>query len=186
MIFIFVVHAEISQAQENKKNWIPDFLVAQYAGSIGYESIGIGYDLNKKSRASIHYGYVPKNKGGVLNIITGKYSHSPVTIQPSAKYFIQPINVGGMVTYHLGEDFYFRWPSDRYPKGYYWWSPALRIHATIESAITFQINDSPIKSITGYVEFNMNDLYFISYLQNIESLTLFDIVKTGVGVRIKF
>ncbi|MBL7877813.1 MAG: hypothetical protein JNL53_19260 [Cyclobacteriaceae bacterium] len=184
-VLICIMFNEISLAQESK-NWGPDFLVAQYAGSIGYASVGVGYDLGKKSRASIHYGYVPENKGGVLNIVTGKYSYSPVTIQPSSKYLIQPINVGGMISYHLGGDYYFRWPKHRYPTGYYWWSSALRIHATIESSITFQINDSFIKSITTYVEFNTNDLYIISYLQNIESLHLFDIVKTGVGVRVKF
>ena len=52
--------------------YAPDFASVQYAGSIGFISGGIGYDLSRRTAVSIHYGYVPKNRGGELHIVAAK------------------------------------------------------------------------------------------------------------------
>jgi hypothetical protein len=164
----------------------PDFITIQYAGSIGYKSLGVGYEIKDRARVSAHYGFVPASRGGILHIVTGKYLFTPITIEQSSKLNIQPLNVGAMITYHFGENFYTRWPSDRYPKGYYWWPSALRLHLVLESAVTYQLTDSFFKSVSGYIEFNTNDLYVVSYVLNVRSINFFDIIKSGVGVRLRF
>jgi opacity protein-like surface antigen len=164
---------------------IPDFAVAQYAGSIGYASIGFGYSVSEKSRLSLHYGKVPACKGGPLDIIAAKFFCSPYTLSPSATILIKPVDLGFMVTYHFGDNFYTLW-LDRYPDGYYWWSSSTRFHLALESAVTYLLPNSFFKSITGYVEFNTNDLYMVSFVLNHKTIGFLDIVKAGAGVRIKF
>lgn len=162
----------------------PHYLTTQYAGSIGYFSYGIGYKLDTKSMLSVHYGHVPSSKGGKLDILALKYSYSPLSLNPSAKLVVQPINIGFMGSYHHGSNFHTRWPS-RYPEGYYWWIPSLKFHMITETAITFNLTNGIFKSISGYIEFNSNGLYVISYVLNANSLRLTDIIKTGIGVRVK-
>lgn len=179
-----VVGIQISYGQGS--DLFPDFVTIQYAGSIGYKSLGVGYELKDRARVSAHYGFVPASRGGILHIVTGKYLFTPITIEQSSKLNIQPLNVGAMITYHFGENFYTLWPSDRYPKGYYWWPSSLRLHLLLESAVTYHLNDSFFKSVSGYIEFNTNDLYVVSYALNVKSINFFDIVKSGVGVRLRF
>jgi len=179
-----VLWANLCYAQDS--DLYPDFITIQYAGSIGFKSMGVGYEIKDRSRISAHYGFVPASRGGVLHIVTGKYLFTPVKIERSSRLFFQPLNVGAMITYHFGENFYTRWPRDQYPKGYYWWPSALRLHLLLESEITYELKDSFLKSVSGFVEFNTNDLYVVSYVQNVRSINFFDIVKSGVGVRLRF
>ena len=59
-ILLFIITCGVSPAQD--RHWThPDFLETQYAGSIGYLSGGIGYDiLRNHARVSAHFGHVPK------------------------------------------------------------------------------------------------------------------------------
>lgn len=170
-----------------KKNWaVPDFGVAQYAGSIGYFSIGAGYDVFKSNaRFSMHYGIVPKNVGGELNVISAKVFFKPASFTVWNRVKLNPFDVGVMGSYHYGDKFDEQWPEGS--KGYYWWHPALRLHLAMESSLTYIFpKDHRLKSITGYFEFNTNELYFISYIQNTHTIRFWDIVKIGTGCRINF
>jgi hypothetical protein len=69
---------------QNRNGAAPDFVTGQYAGSIGYFSIGTGYDIFKhNARVSAHFGTVPKSQGGLLNIVTGKIFFVPKTFRVS-------------------------------------------------------------------------------------------------------
>lgn len=165
---------------------IPDFATAQYAGSIGFASIGVGYDVKARSRISLHYGYVPASLGGTLNIVAGKYAFVPMQLERSARLTIQPVAIGAMLTYHFGENFYSKWPSHRYPEGYYWWKSSLRFHVLAESSFTYTLSNSFFKTVSGYLEFNTNDLYAVSYALNTSGIHFFDIIKLGAGIRVRF
>ncbi len=171
-------------AQQRSKI-IPDFAVIQHAGSIGYASVGVGYDLTKKMRGSLHYGFVPEIKGGGLDILSAKFLYSPWAIRLNKNFQLSPCDFGVLTTYHFGEEFHDRWPS-RYPEGYYWWTSSIRFHLVAESSFTYLISNSIFKSVSGYIEFNTNDLYLVSFAQNNRSISFFDIVKSGVGIRMKF
>jgi hypothetical protein len=189
VILILIVFATSTLPAQEKKRWTsPDYLTFQFAGSIGYLSGGIGYDIFKnKARTSFHFGHVPKSVGGPLNIFAGKLMFVPRSYKLSERSTLNPFDAGIMVSYHLGDDFRSTWPEHRYPEHYYWWQTSFRLHLNLESSLTVKLKEhTTFKSVTGYVEFNTNDLYMVSIFQNHHALTLLDIVKLGAGARFHF
>ena len=184
ILFCFVVCAEgLAQRAETL---LPDYYAFQFAGSIGTGSVGVGYDLFKeKTRLSLHYGFVPVAAGGELNIVAFKWLYRPWQITSSPRLSWNLFDVGAMVSYHFGEAFHTRWPSHRYPRGYYWWRPSLRYHLVFENSVTWQLERGTFQAVSAYVEANSNELYLVSYALNTESLTPFQIFKLGVGVRLR-
>jgi hypothetical protein len=175
------------EAFTQEKKLKPDFAVVQYGGSIGLVNVGVGYDIFKdNARVSLHYGYVPKSKGGKLNIFAAKFLFHTSTFKLSEKVQFEPLAAGLMVSYHFGSQFKSRWPDYRYPDGYYWWRTSLRAHVNIQSSMNFIIDRKKLKSITCYIDLNTNDLYLVSYVQNHSSLKLSEIIKAGYGIRVNF
>jgi hypothetical protein len=177
------------QGSGQRLNWaIPDFATVQYAGSIGYFSTGLGYDvLKSKARFSTHFGVVPQKRGGALNVVSAKLFFKTATITVWNRVRMNPVDIGVMGSFHYGDNFETRWPEGVHPKGYYWWHPALRAHLGMESSLSYQFKkDHPLRSVTGYVEFNTNELYFISFIQNIRTVSFWDVVKIGTGARVNF
>lgn len=186
IIFTFVCCTAWSQ---QRQHWtIPDFVVVQYAGSIGYFSGGLGYNIIKsKARLSAHYGFVPANRGGELQVVSAKLIFVPTRITIWNRVRMNPFDLGVMASYHYGDKMETRWPEGVHPKGYYWWHPALRGHLVMESSVTYEFKKGQrFHSVTGYVEFNTNELYFVSFLQNLQTVEIADIVKLGTGVRLQF
>jgi len=167
---------------------IPDQANIQYAGSIGYMSIGMGYNLFKEKAAlSFHYGYVPEVKGGELHITAIKFEYKPWAIRIKDKLIFHPINPVLFLSYTLGKNFGFSFDSDQYAKGYYFWSPALREHLGISSELKI-LGDrsSRIKAISLYTEANTTDLYMISWFENRTSTPIYEIFHLGFGMRMYF
>lgn len=169
---------------------VPKEAVIQYAGSIGYLSAGAGYHLFKNKRGSLdfHYGFVPKAKGGDLHIVSAKFAYRPVEIRLKKLGSIYPVNPGVFLSYHFGKEFDLHWDKSQYEEGYYWWSSALRPHLSISNELKLDaiklLRGSKIRSVSIYSEFNTNELYLISYLQNMSGLHLTDIFKLGFGLKI--
>lgn len=172
---------------QTKKSIHPDFVTAQYAGSTGWISFGAGYNLFKDhARVGIQYGFVPEDKGGKLQILSTSLFYKPYVLYLSEKIEFNPLDVGVKVGYHFGDQFYMDWPS-RFPKGYYWWKSALRLHLATETSVTYKPKgNGRVKALTAYLELNSSDLYLVSYFQNLKSLSLPDIFKAGVGLRVAF
>lgn len=186
-VIFFLLSTITSFSQE--RHWSnPDHLIVQYAGSIGYFSGGVGYNVFKgKARASLHYGHVPKAVGGPLNIFATKLLFVPRRYQVSERVVINPFDAGLMISYHLGETFMSRWPEHQYPENYYWWMTSFRFHLNLESSVTLKVREhTAFKAITGYVELNANELYLVSLFQNRRSLSVFDVVMLGAGARFHF
>ena len=166
-----------------KKGIYPDHITTQYAGSTGWLAVGAGYDLFRQhARIGLQYGVVPEEKGGKLHIVSTSFFYKPCVLKVSDRISLNPLDPGLKISYHFGEQFYVNWPS-RFPKGYYWWSSALRLHLATESSITYQLKSTRIKYVTTYLQLNSNDLYLVSYILNARSLSLPDIVKAGIGIR---
>jgi hypothetical protein len=68
--YLFVSLFFVSQLANAQKFLVPDEAILQYAGSIGYLSVGGGYKLFKNERGNLDflYGYVPASAGGRLHI----------------------------------------------------------------------------------------------------------------------
>jgi hypothetical protein len=187
VLFLFFSLFQLHIAPAQQSRLVPDFATLQYAGSIGFLSVGAGYNVFGKHALSFHYGYVPKSKGGELNIFASKLVFNLLTFRTSDRITIEALNAGLMLSYHFGSEFRSRWPGQRYPEGYYWWKTSLKAHLLVQSAVTFQLDKkSRIHSLTGFIEFNTNELYLISLVQNRRSLRPADIIKLGYGLRATF
>ena len=178
--------ASLCHAQSTK-NLLPDYITAQYAGSTGWISIGAGYNLFKQHvRVGVQYGFVPEEKGGKLQILSTSFFFKPYVLHASKNIDFNPLDIGVKASYHFGDKFYINWPA-RFPDGYYWWKSALRLHLATETSVTYKLkNAGRAKYVTAYLELNSSDLYLISYVLNFKSLSLPDIIKAGVGLRIGF
>jgi hypothetical protein len=183
-IFVFVLTTGFSQ----RSNVSPDFAVIQYAGSIGYLSGGVGYDIfQNRGRVSMHFGSVPKSEGGPLNVIAGKIIGEPWTIALSERTTFNPLDVGLMVSYHMGDNFKSNVPDLLAKRNYYWWHTSLRVHLITETAISVKLEENRFfKKFTLYGELNSNDLYMVSYISNASTLKFYELIKLGVGLRFNF
>ncbi len=187
-IFLLILGMLVFNAgYAQKKRLVPDFVTTQYAGSIGFVSVGAGYDVfNKRSMLSLHYGYVPMGKGGPLNILATKFLFRTGTVALSRRTTLEPLSAGVMISYHFGSEFRSRWPGHRYPDGYYWWRTSLKAHVNTQTSLTYKLKSDKFESITGFIDLNVTELYLVSYLQNTRSLSITDILKIGYGVRLNF
>ncbi|TDQ11878.1 hypothetical protein [Pedobacter metabolipauper] len=192
LTLLFILTLSFARPVQAQRFLIPDEAIMQYAGSIGYFSVGGGYELfkNKRGNLDINYGYVPESKGGELHIVTAKFAYRPFVIKISDWAKIYPFNPGVFVTYTFHKDLSFNFPSETYPKGYYYWSEAIRPHLSISNEFQFVgeevLKKTGLKAVSIYSEFNTNDFYLVNYFQNSTALKITDIFKVGIGLRVKF
>jgi len=186
---ILLVSFQTAYAQHTwTKSLIPDFAGVQYAGSIGYVSIHTGYNFfHDKTDLSFHYGYVPEAKGGELHISAVKFEYRPFSIKLGDKLIFHPLNPVVFLSYTFGKNFGLSFDRDQYPKGYYFWSPALREHLGLSTELKLMGDKSSrIKSISLYTEANTNDLYMVSWFENRTSSPITKIFHLGFGLRMNF
>jgi len=167
---------------------VPDYATVQYAGSVGWLSVGVDYDLFKKERARLGllYGYVPENRGGELHLVSASFFYETIEKRLSERLTLNPLDVGLKVSYHFGDNFYTVWP-DRYPRRYYWWPTSFLMHVATQHSLTLKMPEgSAVQAITGYADLNTNGLYLVGFFQNASSNKLHHIFKLGFGVRLKF
>lgn len=192
IIFVVIICIGSKASAQKLKFLIPDGAVIQHAGSIGYLSAGINYDLFRKKRGSLDfmYGYLPESKGGNFSTATVKFAYRPFEIKANQWLTIYPINPGTFISYTLDKNFDLTWDKDQYPKGYYYWSEALRFHAAFGTEFKINTNklisSKKIKSISLYYEINTNDVYVINYFLNKRYLDITGIFKAGVGLKASF
>lgn len=166
--------------------FLPNQLSVQHGGGIGWLSVGLGYKNQHDTwNISLHYGYVPKDKGGELDIFTLKAGYNPFTIRTFKNVIWKPVNPVVFISYTSNKYFYTSWPS-RYPDDYYWWSSAFRTHVGLQSSLSFTLPAKACaQSASVYVEMSSNDLYISSYLTNRKTLSLWDISVFAAGVKLQ-
>lgn len=191
-ILIFGASALIPVQVNAQHFLIPQTALVQHAGSIGYNTIGIGYNLfgNKLGSLDLTYGHVPKSKGGKLDIFAAKFAYRPINVKLGEFGVLNVINPGAFISYHPGGKFHTTLDRDQYPAGYYWWSSAVRFHLSASTELRVNTpkkwSRTGIEQISVYSEFNTNELYAVSWFINREHLPLRDIFKLGFGVKAYF
>lgn len=190
IVLLGVLLKSTAMAQE-RPDLVPDAVILQHAGSIGYFSIGGSYEAfkNKRGNVDVLYGFVPESKGGPLHIITAKFAYRPFVLNLGETITIHPVNPGMFFSYTFDKKLSFMFDKDQYGKGYYGWSEALRAHLSLSQEI--HLNKRPfegrtLKGVILYSEFNVSDLYLASWIQNPQALSPDDVSKLGVGVKVKF
>jgi len=102
---------------EKYKKFLPNYVKLQYAGGIGFMSVGVGYTFIKHHLdVTMFYGYVPKAFS-----VTDLHSISLQLTAKLLKYKINdnievlPLNFGWYAHHTFGEEFWIRLP-DKYAK----------------------------------------------------------------------
>lgn len=191
-ILSFCVLLLISTNLSAQKFLIPRTATVQRAGSIGYNSFGVGYNLfgNRKGSLDLSWGYVPKSKGGRQDIFAAKFAYRPVSIKLRDFGVLNLANPGVFVSHHPGGKFHTTLNKDQYPAGYYWWSSAVRFHLSASTELKINtpknLSKTGVKQVALYGEFNTNELYAVSWFKNRENLPLKDIIKLGFGIKAYF
>ncbi|WP_324674089.1 hypothetical protein [Hymenobacter sp. GOD-10R] len=167
----------------------PFFLTVQIGGGQGLVAVGGGCWLaNQKLEPEVLIGYVPPSIGGcAMAIFTFKTTYTPYSPSLQNGWQVSPVSVGGFINYTTGDQFFLTNKSaGRYPKGYYWWSPAVRVGALVGARITHEASASDLnvfpRRTTFYGELSTNDLHLVSKLTN-KSLGLGEILTLGLGLK---
>jgi len=106
--------------EEKKRKWYkPDYTKLQYAGNIGFMSIGLGYEWwRSNAQTDFIYGFVPYNKGeAVIHTFTLKNTFRLYKFDLYGKFNISP-TLGFSLSIEPGENSHLDVP-DKYPDGYY-------------------------------------------------------------------
>ena len=187
IIFFLLFKTETLSAQKKNSNLLlPDHVKVQYAGRIGFISIGVGYSTkNQKLEADLYYGYLPENIGGVrIHSISTKFIWIPIRAMRIKKYILEPLMTGLVVNYSFGKQ-YFSFDPPNYPYRYYSFPTA--IHSALFFGSRAGVNlptNAFVRRLSLYYEIVSFDREIISLLSNPKSLHLPDIVTLSLGVKI--
>ena len=180
---------EPEQEQPEKKKWYEATHVKlQFAGSIGFLSPGVGTTwAREKIETDLFFGYLPKQIGGEhIVMLTLKNTYTPFSIKPqTSKLVIYPFSIGGYINYTFGNQYETFWP-DHYPSGYYWWDSAIRFGFFIGGNVAKPLKSKAFDAISVYYELGTNDLYLVSYAQNLKFFEPYDILNLALGVKMFF
>jgi hypothetical protein len=190
-IFILSLLISFTLSGQNKdRKFLPGtYSSLQFAGSTGFITAGVFKGTkDEKLQLGILYGHTPQRFGGPLHSFSFKLIYDPFRFEVSKNVFVDPLQTGFFISQNFGPKLRVTW-GDNYPKGYYWWSPGLRTHFFLSSSIGIYTRESEwLDNISCYFEVNTNDLYIASYMnkKNYRSLSFYDIVFFGAGIKLKF
>lgn len=105
--------------ENNSKSLMPDYLKLQYAGNIGYGSVGIGYFWWRNNvQTEIFYGVVPSWAGGnEIRTVAVKNMVNLFVFRPGKNILIKQ-QAGFSTNLAFTKKTYFNLP-DYYPENYY-------------------------------------------------------------------
>lgn len=187
LLVMFFIAASGAYSNENptsmEKRWyVPDYVKAQFAGNIGFISVGAGYNLlSNLIQSEILYGYVPSSIGGSTihtlalknSFLIYDYTFSKYILTPYAG-FTTNLEMGG------NSDGFF---SEKYDDGYY---KTNAIHFTFFTGgkIFYPVsNTSFIKGLDIFAEVGTVDIY-LWYLINSENVKPGDIFSLALGMNV--
>jgi len=186
MICLPVFFIRPAFAQESRHPaLLPDQLKLQFAGNIGFLSVGAGY-VNKSGRleGDFFYGYVPKSVGGLdIHTLTSKLSWHVLRSVGSERTEIKPLSLGILVSYTFGKQ-YFGFKPDNYPYNYYRQPTSLHVGTLLGGQVNRLRKKGSISSIGLYYELVTMDTEVLSFVTNRKSIGLGEIVSLGIGIRV--
>jgi hypothetical protein len=185
---MLVTAAQSAAAQiKQRSKFLPDHLKLQYAGNIGFISVGAGYTSKKeKLSEDIYYGYVPKSIGGIAtHSVTGKLTWFPFIVRDHSVY-AKPLSIGLWVNYAFGKQ-YFAFSPEAYPFNYYRFPTSIHIGLFEGGEVALHLKKSKSFHAIGlYYEVGTVDRALISYINNERTLNITDVFHLGLGIRAAF
>ena len=189
LVFILTINNNTQASVLNNdttKSLLPDYVKLQFAGGIGFMSIGAGYTFfNNKLDISLFYGYIPvKYSVDDLHSISLQFTGKLLKFHLTKSINILPLNIGFFTHHTFGSEYWVRL-TDKYPKGYYWWYPAINAGLFVGAEIKTKLfaNNTPASGTAFYIRIGTRGLYLASKVNN-STIPVKDIVELGFGVAI--
>ena len=160
LFFFFNSFAQDATIIKDKVWYTPDYVKMQFAGNIGFISLGVGYEVFEDVLFSeLLYGYVPESVSGAkkIHLITLKNTFPIFTKEIGSNYAISPI-AGFTASYDVGPTTFTTLPS-KFPKGYY---IANSIHFTLFAGAKVHkkfVRSNFFKGIDMYAELGTVETY---------------------------
>jgi len=167
-----------------RSKWLPDHAKLQYAGGIGFLSVGAGYATkNNKLHGDLYYGYIPASVGGLhIHALTAKATWFPLKNIEHSGFQLRPLSAGVLVNYTFGKQ-YFGFTPENYPYDYYKFPTAIHAGVFIGGQVNRQLHKQRgIKRVGLYYELGTYDVELISYIGNRKALSVSDILNLGIGL----
>ena len=168
------------------KKFIPDYVKLQFAGGIGFLSTGVGYTFFKdKLDVSLFYGYIPEYfTVDDLHSISLQFTGKLLKYKLTPNIEVLPLNFGIFAHHTFGSEFWVRL-TDKYPKGYYWWYPAINAGLFIGAEIKTKLfaNKTPASGTAFYIRLGTRGLYLASKANN-TTIPVKDIIELGFGLAV--
>ena len=182
VVVFALINGSLQAQKSHVKKLLPDHLKLQYAGGIGFVSVGAGY-TNKKNKleGDLYYGYLPRSVGGVrIHSVSAKFIWIPFHLSIKNRHKIDPLMTGIIVNYNFGKQ-YFGFEPENYPYSYYSFPTAFNTAVLVGSRIAF----SKPRRLSIYYEIIGFDRDILNLANNPKSLNLPDIINLSLGIRIE-
>lgn len=176
-----------------REHWaqlIPTQMILQYAGNMGFMSIGMGWDYGKHKQweTNLLFGYLPKadSDRGKLTM-TIKENFIPWSMYVKGGWMFEPLSCGLYLNTVFGSEFWGNQPS-RYPDKYYEpLNTEVRINVFLGQRITKIVPANKrkfLKSVSAFYEVSTCDLYMrLAVMEN--KVSLWDILCLSVGLKLQ-
>lgn len=167
---------------------LPEYGKVQYAGNMGFISIGGGWDYGVKKHweTDLLIGFLPHYSTSKNKItFTLKQNYIPWHVNINRKFMVEPIITGIYLNSIWGRDFWVSEP-EKYPNSYYAFSSKIRVNVFAGQRVTYNFNKERefVKSISFFYEVSTNDLYLISAVNN-SYLTPEDYLTLSFGFKLQ-
>ncbi|AMM49929.1 hypothetical protein TH61_00320 [Rufibacter sp. DG15C] len=186
-LFLFILITGSAQSLPDSVHVLPSpyYAKAQFAGDIGFVSVGIGREsINRKLNTDLSVGYLPESIGGdaifTIALKSTMLPLKPARIKTLDWYYF---TAGAQLSYTFGDE-YFAWEGylSKYPNSYYRFSTALSVYVFAGGQVDFT-RVPKLQKFSAYYEVGAPGEYVISHLQNPKYLSLSKIFHLALGVK---
>jgi hypothetical protein len=185
---LFLSNAGFAQSLPDSVHVLPSpyYAKAQFAGDIGFVSVGIGREsFNRRLNTDLSVGYLPESIGGDA-IFTVALKSTMLPLKPARLKSLDwyYLTAGAQLSYTFGDE-YFAWEGylSKYPNSYYRFSTALSVYVFAGGQVDFA-RVPKLQKFSVYYEVGAPGEYVISYIQNPGYLSLTKIFHLALGVKI--
>ncbi|NDW09771.1 hypothetical protein [Dysgonomonas sp. 520] len=168
---------------------IPKYTKVQFAGGMGFLSLGGGwnYGKNKQWETDVLFGFIPRySDEKVRATFTLKQNFIPWNVKLGKDFSMDPLSCSLYANSVLDGDYWASAP-DKYPNGYYSFSTKIRFNMALGQRFTYHF---PVdkrrtrKSVTFFYEIGTNELYLISAFCN-SYLKPNDYLHLSLGLKVQ-
>ncbi|MBN2818548.1 MAG: hypothetical protein JXP36_06245 [Bacteroidales bacterium] len=163
-----------------KPRWfMPDHYMVQYAGGIGFLSIGAGYNLWDWYEPTLLIGYVNETFGNSSKAVTTlSIKNSFILFR---KYLPEPVKLRGGISVNTGyTNNTFRRLPPHYPEKYYFQNKVF-LSPFLGGEWQFKFNRKHLKTGGLFFEFNTRDAYLLECLRT-DYVKFHKIWNLGLGI----